>query len=162
VAFDLIDELEAIVEAFAREHVEYALCGGLALGYHGFVRATKDIDVLVSRSQLARAMEVGRTLGFDVPPRKMIFGLRTDTPREVQRISKADSGTGDLLTLDLMVVAGDLEDVWQTRITIEPVPGKTLVTVSRDGLAKMKRIAGRPQDLVDLARLEGKDDEDSE
>jgi hypothetical protein len=161
VAFDLIDELEAIVEAFEREHIQYAVCGGLALGYHGVVRATKDIDVLVSGSELPHAIEIGRSLGFDVPARKMIFGLRTATPREVQRISKLDPQTGELLTLDLMVVSPDLEDVWQTRITIEPTPGRSLVIVSRTGLVKMKRIAGRPQDLVDLARLEGGDDDDS-
>jgi hypothetical protein len=160
VAFDLIDELEGIVDAFERERVSYALCGGLALGFHGFVRATKDIDVLVSESELARAMEIARALGFDVPARKITFGLRTATPREVQRVSKLDPDTGELLTLDLMVVSPDLEDVWQTRITIAPAPGKQLVIVSREGLAKMKRIAGRPQDLVDLARLEGVDDDE--
>jgi len=160
VAFDLIDELEAIVDAFEREHVEYAVCGGIALGYHGFVRATKDLDVLVPPSQLAEALRVARSLGFDVPARKMTFGLATATPREVQRISKLDVETGDLLTLDLLLVAPDLEDVWETRITIEPVPGKPLVVVSREGLVTMKRMAGRPQDLVDLARLEGTDDDD--
>jgi hypothetical protein len=153
VAFDLIAELEIIVDAFEREHVEYALCGGLALGYHGFVRATRDIDVLVVNAQLADAMRIARDLGFDVPARA--------TPREVQRVSKLDPSTGELLTLDLLVVAPDIEDVWKTRMAIEPAPNKQLVIVSRAGLAKMKRIAGRPQDLIDLARLEGTDDDDS-
>jgi hypothetical protein len=32
--------------------------------------------------------------------------------------------------------------------------------VSRDGLLEMKRIAGRPQDLADIARLTGESDEE--
>lgn len=38
----------------------------------------------------------------------MTFGLRKGTPREVQRVSKLDSESGDLLSLDFLVVANDL------------------------------------------------------
>jgi len=49
--------------------------------------------------------------------------------------------------------------VWATRTTFHA--GKRRMTVvSREGLATMKRIAGRPQDLVDLAKLEGTYDDD--
>ena len=158
--FDLIAELEILVEAFEREHIEYAVCGGLAVGYHGFVRATKDIDLLVRDAQVADALRVARASGFDIPARKITFGLAAGTPREVQRVSKMDPATGNMLTLDLLVVAPDLEDVWKTRIIIEPVAGKTMSIVSREGLATMKRMAGRPQDLVDLQRLENLDDDE--
>lgn len=158
--FDLIAELEILVEAFEREHIEYAVCGGLAVGYHGFVRATKDIDLLVRDAQVADALRVARASGFDIPARKITFGLAAGTPREVQRVSKMDPATGTMLTLGLLVVAPDLEDVWKTRIIIEPVAGKTMSIVSREGLATMKRMAGRPQDLVDLQRLENLDDDE--
>ncbi len=156
MAFDLIAELEALVDAFEREHVEYAVCGGLALAMHGYPRATMDIDVLVPASQLAEAMRIVRSLGFDVPARKMTFGLQAGTPREVQRISKLDPTTGELLPVDLLVVAPDLEEVWNTRMPTRSGTRK-LVIVSREGLATMKRIAGRPKDLLDLAQLEHDD-----
>jgi hypothetical protein len=161
MAFDLIAELEAIVDAFEREKVEYAVCGGLALGLHGFVRATKDIDILLPASQVPAAARLAKELGFDLPARRMTFGLATGTPREVQRLSKLEPATGELLTLDLLVVAPDLERVWETRI---PTASRTrrMTIVSRDGLVTMKRIAGRPQDLVDIARLEGLDEESEE
>jgi hypothetical protein len=161
VAFDLIAELEGLVDAFEQEHVDYAVCGGLALGYHGFVRATKDIDVLVPSTALVDALRIARARGFDIPARKITFGLAAGTPREVQRVSKLDPATGEMLTLDLLVVAPDLEEVWKTRIAIEPVPQKTMTIVSRAGLATMKRLAGRPQDLVDLQRLENADDDEA-
>jgi hypothetical protein len=159
VALDLIAELEALVDALDRERIEYALCGGLALGLHGHPRATMDIDLLVRPEQLADAIRVARDNGFDVPARKMVFGLRTGRPREVQRVSKLDPDSNDLMPLDLLVVNVDLEEVWRTRSEFD-VGGHRLIVVSREGLATMKRIAGRPQDLVDLAKLEGESDDD--
>jgi hypothetical protein len=159
MALDLIGELEALVDAFEREGVEYAVCGGLALALHGHPRATMDIDVLVTAAELARAIQVARGLGFDVPARKMAFGLRTGTPREVQRVSKLEPATNQLLSLDLLVVGPVYEDVWSGRIALM-IGERKMVVVSRDGLVTMKRIAGRPQDLADLAALEGGDDDE--
>jgi hypothetical protein len=140
VALDLIAELESLVDALDSEGVEYALCGGLALGLHGHPRATMDIDLLVRPEQLGDAIRVARGNGFDVPARKMVFG---------QRIG----------TLDLLVVNAELESVWHSRMAFD-VGGHRMIVVSRDGLATMKRIAGRPQDLVDLAKLEGRAEDD--
>lgn len=156
---DLIAELEALVAALDRERIEYALCGGLALGLHGHPRATMDIDLLVRPEKLADAVRVARDNGFDVPARKMVFGLRTGTPREVQRVSKIDPQSNDLMPLDLLIVNTELEVVWRGRMAFD-IGGHRMVVVSRDGLATMKRIAGRPQDLVDLAKLEGRSDDD--
>jgi len=35
MAFDLIAELDAVVDAFERECIAYAICGGLALRFTG-------------------------------------------------------------------------------------------------------------------------------
>ena len=113
MALDLIAELEALIESFERGGVEYALCGGLAVAVHGHPRATMDIDVLVRAEQLASAIQVARALGFDLPARKMIFGLRAGTPREMQRVSKLD-----LETNTLIIVGPGLEGVWDGRIVV--------------------------------------------
>lgn len=47
MALDLIAEFENVVRAFEREHLDYAVCGGLAMTIHGHVRATIDIDLLI-------------------------------------------------------------------------------------------------------------------
>lgn len=160
MALDLIDEFEKVVRAFENEGIAYAVCGGLAMTIHGHVRATVDIDLLIDGTDLSRALSVTRSCGFDIPARKMTFGLRTGTPREVQRISKLDLETNELLSVDLLVVGPGYEEVWQTKTTM-PWKDTQISVVSRAGLATMKRIAGRPQDLVDLAKLEGNDDEES-
>jgi len=160
MAFDLIAELERLIDALEADGINYALCGGLALAVHGHPRATKDIDLLVVQADVDSAIAIAKRSGFDIPARKIIFGLRTGTPREVRRISKLDPETNELLPLDLLVVSADLQPVWDTRET-RLAGERKLVVVSRTGLATMKRIAGRAQDLADLAKLEGTEDEDA-
>lgn len=81
-----------------------------------------------------------------------VFGRGTPHERTVHRVSKLDEG--ELLTLDLIVVAGALEEVWRGRVLVE-WEGRRVPVVSRAGLLAMKRIAGRPKDLFDIAALEG-------
>jgi hypothetical protein len=159
MALDLIAELEALTEGFERGGVEYALCGGLAVAVHGHPRATMDIDVLVRAEQLASAVQVAQGVGFDIPARKMVFRLRAGTPREMQRVSKLDPETNELMSLDLIIVGPGLEEVWNDRIIV-PWRKHDIAIVSRVGLVTMKRLAGRPQDLADIAALEGTNDDD--
>jgi hypothetical protein len=54
---DLYEELTRIIAALDERHVEYALCGGLAMAVWGYPRATVDItpeieDVWTSRTRL--------------------------------------------------------------------------------------------------------------
>jgi hypothetical protein len=55
---NLKDELFLIVETLDRGAVEYALCGGMAVAVHGYVRATKDIDLLIRAEDLDVAERV--------------------------------------------------------------------------------------------------------
>jgi hypothetical protein len=58
------------------------------------------------------------------------------------------------MPLDFLLVNDELRSVWTDRITVDTGTRKVTV-VSRVGLATMKRLAGRAQDLVDIAKLEG-------
>jgi hypothetical protein len=49
-----------------------------------------------------------------------------------------------------------MEDVWETREEIDFL-GEKLSVVSRDGLIKMKRLAGRPQDVADIEGLQNEE-----
>jgi hypothetical protein len=67
---DLVAELDALIDAFDADGVEYALCGGLALAVHGHARATQDIDVLVPASTSQRALTTARSRGSTFPRTK--------------------------------------------------------------------------------------------
>ena len=42
---DIQQELRAVIAALNSASIEYALCGGLAVAFHGYARFTKDIDM---------------------------------------------------------------------------------------------------------------------
>jgi hypothetical protein len=157
---DLVAELDALIDAFDADGVDYALCGGLALAVHGHARATQDIDMLVPATALQLALTAALRCGFDVPARKMTFGLNVGQPRDIYRVSKIDAATNQTLALDLLVVNDQLEPVWQSREGLRSGL-RRLVVVSREGLATMKRIAGRAQDLADISKLAGNDDDET-
>jgi len=147
---DLLHELTRIVAALDTADIPYALAGGWALAVHGAARATTDIDVLVLAEDVPRVLDAVAPLGFRPEAMPMHFpeGMR------IQRVSKID-GT-ELLTLDLLLVSEDLRGAWDSRARYEAL-GTELSVIGRDALIQMKAWAGRPQDLADIARLEGDD-----
>lgn len=152
---NLVDELFAIASALDAAGIEYAVCGGIAVTLHGWVRATDDIDLLVRPEDVARVLQAVRPLGFDMPAQPMTFGAGTEAERHVQRVSKL--GGADVLTLDLLLADAAYEGLLEGRIVVRQPEG-TVQLVSREGLLKMKRMAGRPQDLADIDHLERGDE----
>lgn len=148
----LLDELSQLISALNENEIEYAVCGGLALAIHGFVRATLDIDVLIQPESLEKACEIAAEKGYDIRGLDMSFKERAV---EIRRVSKIDDN-GEVLSLDLLLVTPPVEDVWETRETTDFL-GSKLSVVSRTGLIKMKTLAGRPQDLADIERLENEE-----
>lgn len=151
MVIDLRHELLAIVDLLERTGIAYALCGGLAVAVHGHARATQDLDVLIQPSDAPRVEALLEPLGFTLSAGVITFDLGTPAERHVLRISKAMGE--ELLTLDLLLVTPALTDVWNTREQLI-LGGNAVQVVSRAGLIAMKRLAGRPQDLADIAQLE--------
>jgi hypothetical protein len=148
----LLDELSQLIFALDENKIEYAVCGGLALAIHGFARATLDIDVLIQPESLEKAYQVGAENGFDIRGLDISFKERSV---DIRRISKIDDN-GELLSLDLLLVTPQVQEVWETREKIDFL-GKRLSVVSLAGLIKMKTLAGRPQDLADIDRLQNEE-----
>jgi len=144
---DLVVEIDSIRAALAREGVEYAVCGGIAMAIHGFTRATEDIDLFIRPEDYERVKAVVGALGYTFEARPMRFS-GGDT--QIRRVSRIDSD-GDVLTLELLVTPAST-DVWETRETIE-WRGQPFTVVSREGLIKLKRFRSSDQDMVDIRRL---------
>lgn len=153
MALDLIEELESIVDALAAEAVEYAVCGGLALGILGHPRMTKDIDLLIRPADLDRALLVVKVLGYDIPARQMVFRAGSATEQIMRRVSKLDPETNQLLPIDFLVLTPVFDAVWAGRIAAT-YRDRTIHVVSPDGLVTMKTLANRPQDRADIAALQ--------
>jgi len=110
----LVDELKELVSAFESNGIEYALCGGLAMAAHGFVRATMDIDILIPEESLEKAYQVGTEKGFDIRGLDISFKERAV---EIRRISKVVGE--DVISLDLLLVTPQVEEIWKTREKID-------------------------------------------
>ena len=147
---DLFVEFKELVRALDAAGVQYAVVDALAVAIHGAPRATTDIHLLLEREGLARALDVGRALGFTFPAFPPTFRDGT----EVQRVTKIQGD--DTLTLDFLLVNDTLEPAWSSRQRLEADFGP-LTVVSRDALIRMKVAAGRPRDLGDVASLEEMD-----
>ena len=61
---------------------------------------------------------------------------------------------------DFLVVGPTLAATWRDRLAVR-WRDRDVWIVSRDGLVAMKRLAGRPQDLADIAVLEGRGDDEA-
>jgi hypothetical protein len=149
---NLIEELKRLVDALRRGRLPYAVCGGIALAAHGFPRFTKDIDLLVRPSDVERILRVVRGLGYRVSAGSMTFhrGQRAETT--IHRVSKFVGE--EFLTLELVEVSPTLASVWRQRER-HRWEGRVIQVVSAAGLARMKKAAGRKQDLADLEKLKG-------
>ena len=148
---DITDELKALVNELNRLQIEYALCGGLAMGVYGRTRATVDIDLLILAESLADVIEIARSQGYNILGKDMSFA---NGAIEIRRVSKIDRSAGDLISLDLLLVTPEIQGVWDTRQEGKWEGGK-LSVVTRDGLIRLKKLRSSNQDLADIEQLEG-------
>ena len=144
---DVYAEFVTLVRALDDAHVEYALCGALALAVYGAPRATKDIDLLARKDDAERIRDVAKRTGFVFEALPMEFA---GSGIEVLRFTKLVDGRP--LMLDVLWVNSKLQAVWDDRQRVPWNEGE-LSVVSRDGLITLKLTAGRAQDLVDIQSL---------
>jgi hypothetical protein len=117
------------------------LVGGLAVGAHGYVRATRDVD-FVARTPLS---ELRKRLDDQGIPAILTRGdvLEGDFP--------CLRGTLGGVRFDILPPLVPL--VWDRAITLSMGKGTTLRVVDLEGLLRLKFRAGGPRDLMDAAAL---------
>jgi hypothetical protein len=151
---DLFAELLRLTAAFDAEQVDYAICGAIALAVHGAPRATKDIDIMAREIELPRLREAARSCGFTIEALPMTF---ESSGISIRRFTKNEP-SGRTLMLDVLIADSILEAVWASRVRLEVAlpsgESRVLSVVSREGLITLKVAAGRPQDLVDVRRIQ--------
>jgi hypothetical protein len=150
-----------LFRALARHQVEYVTIGGIAIQAHGGQRLTQDLDVAIAASsenidRLAGALLDldARILGPD--------GQRSKTVPDASLLGSSDQW--HLITphgpLDMVTLRAHLGSFADMRARAHEVPlGELSIPIAhRDDLLKMKRAAGRPQDLADVRLLESLDE----
>ena len=150
MALILMEELKRLLDALAAEAIDYALCGGIAVNIHGHVRSTNDIDLMVQQKDVGRMLNLLQSLNFNFTSGPVPFQAGTARERKLYRATQIQDA--EAVTVDVLVITPILEDVWKSRETFAWMD-RTVTVVSLEGLAKMKLLAGRHQDLADLENL---------
>jgi hypothetical protein len=110
------------------------------------------MDLLILAESLPQVIDLARLQGYVLSAKPTTFAQGTV---EIRRVSKLDSETGDLVSLDLLLVTPQLQAVWANRQQVS-WEGDALSVVSRDGLIELKLLRGSGQDLDDINGCEAK------
>lgn len=150
-------EARELFRALDRHGVSYLTIGGIAVQAHGGQRLTQDLDVAIAPARenferLAAALAEldARLLAPD--------GRRSVGPPSAELLASGDQwhlGTahGALDVVMLPAALGPFDEL-RARAHEVPLEDMTVPIAAREDLIAMKRMAGRPQDLADVALLE--------
>ncbi len=145
------DELLKLLRAFETEGLEYVLIGATAMGFHGVIRATEDVDLFVR----ATAENIARL-------RKALHAVYGNDP-SIEEIRDEDllgdypsvryfPPTGDLF-LDLMTRLGDAASFDTVEAESKEVEGIRVRVATPRALYRLKKDTLRPLDHRDAAAL---------
>jgi hypothetical protein len=141
------EDFEEFLKLLNKKKVKYLIVGGYAVAFHGYVRATKDLDILFNNSppNILRLKQVLNDFGFPVDNLKHV----------------AFSGQGQIIRMGVSPVMIELinaisgvsfKTAWTNRVA--GVYGKTKVWyLSKPDLMKNKKASGRPRDIADVEEL---------
>lgn len=148
-----------IFAALHRHGVDYVTIGGVAANAHGSRRLTLDVDIIPAPEEsnyerLATALD---ELG--APATAIDSEFRSLDPRDTSDLARATvlqlaTDAGDLDVLNGTDGAPPYEELRDRSVEVE-VRGTPVRIAALDDVISMKRAAGRPQDLRDIADLTG-------
>jgi len=139
-------DFEEFIASLNAHRVRYLIVGGYAVGFHARPRATKDIDVLIDRTEANARRVRAALLGFLGGGAGNVTVAKLRNPRTLVVLGIAPIRIDVLTSVDGIA---SFRAAWKQRV--EGSYGSTLAHfVSLDDLIASKRAAGRPQDLADL------------
>jgi len=127
--------------------VEYLLIGGYAVGYHGYPRATNDLDIWIAATaeNASRIVTSLKEFGFDTSELSATFFLQPDN---ILRM-----GLEPLRIEILTSVSGvTFDQCYQERV-VDIFDGIEVTLISLKHLKTNKEASGRLKDLADIEHL---------
>ena len=144
--FALPSHFKEFLRLLRAEGVEYLIVGGWAVIYHGYPRATKDIDIwiAVDAENANRVVRTLRKFGFDV-------ALPVDLFLHEEKVVRIGDEPN---VIEIMTSASGVEfrECYRERLEIT-LDNEPVSLISLRDLRTNKFAAGRLKDLADLEEL---------
>lgn len=147
MAPELPEDFREFLNLLRSHGVEYLLIGGYAVGYHGFPRATGDMDIWIALNpaNAERVVDTLREFGFDTPQLAPSLFL--------QEGSMVRMGNVPLRIEILTSISGvSFDECYRDRV-VDLLDGIEVSIISLPHLKANKQASGRYKDLMDLEEL---------
>ena len=154
--------IETIAQTLNQAGVRFLVAGGMAVVAHGLVRFTANLDLILDpeSAALQRAIQALSALGYG-PRAPVPFAAFADAEKRQRWATEKDLTVFSLFSrahkdteVDLFLECPlDFEAAYSRALRTELPGGPTLTFVSLADLIELKRRAGRPHDLDDIAGL---------
>ena len=147
MGLELPEDFKEFLNLLRVNGVEYLLIGAYAVGYHGYPRATKDLDVWIA-STLENATRIVSTL------KEFGFGTAELTTELVLRPNNIVRMGEEPLRIEILNWASgvDFDECYRERI-IDMLDGVEVSVIALNHLKTNKKASGRLKDLADLEEL---------
>lgn len=158
-----VASLEALVRTLNEAAVPYIVVGGLAVNAHGYGRFTQGVDLVVrlEPAHVRNLFSALASLGYQplVPVTAAGFADSDQRARWVveKGMTVLNFHSADHRETPIDVFATepfDFQTEYVRALLVELGPGLPMRILDRQALIRLKREAGRPQDLADAAELE--------
>ncbi len=151
-----------MLAALGAAEVRFVVVGGVAVVLHGHPRMTADLDLVIDLAAEPAGRAITALVGLGMEPRLPV-DPRSFVDPDVRRAWAVERNltvftmldpSEPLLEVDLFAESPlPFEELWE-QATLVRLEGQAIRIASPDHLIAMKKAAGRPQDLADVAALE--------
>ena len=131
--------------------VRYLLIGAYAVNYHGYIRATGDMDlwVAIHPDNARKMVTVLRAFGFENDP-----NIKPELFLREKKIIRM--GVPPLrLEISTSISGVEFDECFKSRI-VDKLDGVEVNLIDLENLKKNKKASGRPKDITDFKKLQQK------
>lgn len=145
------DELLRALRAFEVQGVEYVLIGATAMGFHGLIRATEDVDLMI-RATPDNVARLRRALQAAYPDDPNVEDIRAEDLLGDYPAVRYYPLNGEIF-FDILTRLGDAASYETIEAQIYEVEGVRVRLITPRALYHIKKESVRPLDQRDAAAL---------